>query len=382
MDCPAGGTFLTRKPLHEILHLPLPEEEIFRLAAAVPEPLVGWYRQNARDLPWRREPTPYRVWVSEIMLQQTRVEAVKPYYRRFLEALPDIPALAAAPEEQLLKLWEGLGYYSRARNLQKAARQIMERYGGEMPPSYELLLGLAGFGEYTAGAVASIAFGVPVPAVDGNVLRVFSRLLAAESDVLAPAVRKGYRQLLLAAMPQDRPGDYNQALMELGATLCAPNGPPRCGECPLARLCRGYAGGNPGAFPVKSAKKERRVEEKTVFVAACPEGVLLRRRPDGGLLGGLWEFPWAEGRLSREEAAAALAGWGIASKALRALRPAKHLFTHIEWRMDGFLALCGEISPPEGTALARWEELEAGYALPSAFAAFKKAALAAKEEFA
>ena len=249
---------MTRKPLNEILNLPIPEEEIFRIAAAVPEPLISWYRQNARDLPWRENPEPYRVWVSEIMLQQTRVEAVKPYYRRFLEALPDVAALADAPEEQLMKLWEGLGYYSRARNLQKAARQIMERHGGKLPPSYELLLDLAGFGEYTAGAVASIAFGIPVPAVDGNVLRVFSRVLASDSDIMAPAVRKGCRSLLLETMPQSCPGDYNQALMELGATLCAPNGPPNCMACPLSHLCRAYLNGNPSAFPVKAPKKERR----------------------------------------------------------------------------------------------------------------------------
>ena len=343
--------------------------------------LLPWYDGGARVLPWREEPTPYRVWVSEIMLQQTRVEAVRPYYERFLEAFPTVEALAAAPEEKLLKMWEGLGYYNRARNLQRAAQQVVELYDGEVPASYEALRALPGVGDYTAGAIASIAFQLPVPAVDGNVLRVISRVLCRYDNILDAKVKRRTEEELRQALPQ-RAGDFNQSLMELGATLCAPNGPPRCGECPLARLCRGYAGGNPGAFPVKSAKKERRVEEKTVFVAACPEGVLLRRRPDGGLLGGLWEFPWAEGRLSREEAAAALAGWGIAPQKLRALRPAKHLFTHIEWRMDGFLALCGEFSPPEGTALARWEELEAGYALPSAFAAFKKAALAAKEEFA
>ena len=369
------------KPLVEILNPPLPEEEIYRLAAAVPVPLIRWYRQNARELPWRENPTPYRVWVSEVMLQQTRVEAVKPYYRRFLEVLPDIPALAAAPEEQLLKLWEGLGYYSRARNLQKAARQVMERHGGQLPPSYKLLLDLAGFGEYTAGAVASIAFGIPVPAVDGNVLRVFSRLLAAESDVMSPAVRRGYRRLLMETMPRESPGGYNQALMELGATLCAPNGPPNCMACPLNRICRAYLTGNPAAFPVKSPKKARRIEEKTIFTAVSPEGILLRKRPAEGLLAGLWEFPWEEGFLSREEISARLESWGLIPRKVRTLRPARHIFTHIEWKMEGVLALCGGISPPEGTVLARWGELKTDYAVPSAFSAFLKAALAAREEF-
>ncbi len=371
---------MTRKPLNEILNLPIPEPEIYRLAESVPEPLVNWYRQNARALPWRENPEPYRVWVSEIMLQQTRVEAVKPYYRRFLEALPDAAALANAPEEQLMKLWEGLGYYSRARNLQKAARQIMERHGGKLPPSYELLLDLAGFGEYTAGAVASIAFGIPVPAVDGNVLRVFSRLLAADSDIMAPAVRRGYRSLLLETMPQSCPGDYNQALMELGATLCAPNGPPSCADCPLSHLCRAYAGGNPTAFPVKAPKKERRVEEKTVFVVISPEGVLLRQRPNEGLLAGLWEFPWEEGRLGREAAARLLEKWGVVPRKIRTLRPARHIFTHMEWRMEGVLAVCEKILPPEGMRLVTWEEMETVYTVPSAFSAFQKAALAAKEE--
>lgn len=365
---------------NELFGLSVPETEIYRLAGKVPEPLVGWYRENARLLPWRENPTPYRVWISEVMLQQTRVEAVKPYYHRFLAALPDIPALAAVPEEQLMKLWEGLGYYSRARNLQKAARQMMAEYGGQMPADYDSLLKLSGFGEYTAGAVASIAFGIPVPAVDGNVLRVFSRLLASGSDIMAPAVRKGYRRLLLETMPKEIPGDYNQALMELGATLCAPNSPPDCGVCPLSSFCRGYAAGNPAAFPVKAAKKERRLEEKTVFVILSPEGLLLRRRPEQGLLAGLWEFPWMEGFLSQPEASACLKQWGIAAEKFRTLRPAKHIFSHIEWRMNGVAVLCGKILPPEGMTLCRWEDLETDYAVPSAFAAFKKAALECQEE--
>ncbi len=356
----------------DALLLPMTIQDAEDTVRAAAGPLLRWYRENARDLPWRREPTPYRVWISEVMLQQTRVEAVKPYYQRFLEALPDLPALAAAEEQTLLKLWEGLGYYSRARNLQKAARQAMERYGGVLPASYEELLSLAGFGEYTAGAVASIAFGIRVPAVDGNVLRVFSRLLAAEGDIMSPAVRKGFRQLLLKAMPETAPGDFNQAVMELGATLCWPNGLPQCERCPLKYLCRGYAGGNPAAYPVKAPKKSRRVEERTVFVLACPEGVLLRLRPPG-LLGGLWEFPSVDGALTPEEQLVWLQERGIVPQAVSPLRNAKHIFTHIEWQMTGVLVRCRELSPGPEEALARWEELEQRYPLPSAFRAFRRA---------
>lgn len=360
------------QPLQTLLALPMSGEQAADLARSASEPLLRWYRQNARDLPWRHDPTPYRVWISEVMLQQTRVEAVKPYYQRFLAALPDLPSLAAAEEETLLKLWEGLGYYSRARNLQKAARQTVERYGGALPPSYEQLLDLSGFGEYTAGAVASIAFGIRVPAVDGNVLRVFSRLLAAEADVMSPAVRKGFRELLLETMPDFAPGDFNQAVMELGATLCAPYGTPRCEACPLNALCRAFRGGTPAAYPVKAPKKPRRIEERTVFVIVSPEGVLLHKRPEG-LLGGLWEFPSADGALSQKEQAAWLCRRGIFPEKTILLRPAKHIFSHVEWYMTGCLAQCAALSPGPDEAAARWDELETQYPLPSAFAAFRRA---------
>ena len=364
----------TAQPLAELLALPMNGEQAASLARSANEPLLRWYRRNARDLPWRQNPTPYRVWISEVMLQQTRVEAVKPYYQRFLAALPDLPSLAAAGEETLLKLWEGLGYYSRARNLQKAARQAMERHQGALPPSYEQLLDLSGFGEYTAGAVASIAFGIRVPAVDGNVLRVFSRLLAAEADAANPAVRRAFRELLLESMPPSSPGDFNQAVMELGATLCAPNGPPRCEACPISALCRAFQGGTPAAYPVKAPKKSRRVEERTVFVIVSPEGVLLHKRPPG-LLGGLWEFPSADGALSPEEQAAWLCRRGISPEKTVSLRPAKHIFSHVEWHMAGCLAQCAALSPGPDESAARWDELETQYPLPSAFAAFRRALL-------
>ncbi|WP_418706515.1 A/G-specific adenine glycosylase, partial [Anaerotruncus massiliensis (ex Liu et al. 2021)] len=255
------------------------------------EPLLGWYAENARDLPWRREVTPYRVWISEIMLQQTRVEAVKGYFARFIGALPGPAELAAVDERELLKLWEGLGYYSRARNLQKAARVIMETYGGELPASHEELLTLPGVGPYTAGAVASIAFGLPEPAVDGNVLRVLSRLTADNSDIADPAVKRAAERTVRGIIPAGRAGAFNQALMELGATVCAPNGPPACGRCPLAGLCAAHAAGNETAYPVKAAKKARRVEERTVLLLVRDELLALRRRPAKGLLAGLWELP-------------------------------------------------------------------------------------------
>ena len=353
------------------LQLPMSQENAVGLLGNVKTPLLKWYDEYARVLPWRSNPTPYWVWLSEIMLQQTRVEAVLPYFKRFIEALPDIPSLAHASEEQLHKLWEGLGYYSRVRNLHKAALQVMERYDGKLPPSYELLLDLCGIGEYTAGAIASIAFGEPVPAVDGNVLRVFSRVLGCESDIASLQVKKAYRELLLAAMPQDRPGDFNQAVMDLGAGICLPNGVPLCSSCPLAHLCMAFREGTQMVLPVKSAKKARRVEEKTVFLICSPEGVLLHKRPEEGLLAGLWEFPNIPPRLTREQAEELLREQGNGLLKLYTLKEAKHIFTHIEWKMTGYLAVCQK-AHWDGAVPATLRELETVYAVPGAFAPFKK----------
>ena len=255
------------------------------------EPLLFWFSQSHRDLPWRREPSPYHVWVSEVMLQQTRVEAVRPYYERFLAALPTVQALAGCPQEQLLKLWEGLGYYSRARNLQRAAQEIVRCYNGQLPASYDLLKKLPGIGDYTAGAIASIAFDLPVPAVDGNVLRVLTRVLACPDDIALPATKEAFRQLLLPVEPTPGAGAFNQALMELGAVVCLPNSPPQCLVCPLQGLCLAHQQGCETDFPVKSPKKARRIEQRTLLLFSCtfPEGkrILLHRRPapsaaDGG----------------------------------------------------------------------------------------------------
>lgn len=338
------------------------------LPKELPELLLRWYDCSARVLPWREDPTPYRVWVSEIMLQQTRVEAVKPYYERFLAELPTIRALAEAPEEQLLKLWEGLGYYNRVRNLQKGARQVMERYGGELPASFEEIRKLNGVGDYTAGAISSIAFGIPMPAVDGNVLRVASRLTASYDDIQNPAVKKRTEAEIAALIPHDRAGDFNQSLMELGATVCLPGGAPLCSKCPLQAVCEAHRLGVELELPVKAAKKPRRVEERTVFLIAWEDRLALRRRPEHGLLAGLWELPAAEGFLNEEEVRAQLRAWGLSPRSVAPLPKAKHIFTHVEWRMAGWQIAVG--SPCESFAWADPSELAAEFPLPSAFKAF------------
>lgn len=338
------------------------------ILAQLPGLLLPWYDGGARVLPWREEPTPYRVWVSEIMLQQTRVEAVRPYYERFLEAFPTVEALAAAPEEKLLKMWEGLGYYNRARNLQRAAQQVVELYDGEVPASYEALRALPGVGDYTAGAIASIAFQLPVPAVDGNVLRVISRVLARRDNILDPKVKRRAEGEITAILPA-RVGDFNQSLMELGAMVCLPNGAPLCESCPLASLCRARALGNQADLPVKAKPKPRRVEDRTLFLLTCGGKLALRRRPDTGLLAGLWELPAAEGTLTREEAAALLARWGLGIVGdLQPGKSSKHVFSHVEWHMTAWRAQVGEEAP--GFAWATPEELQREYPLPSAFAAY------------
>ena len=221
------------------------------------QPLLRWFDQNARILPWRDQPTPYRVWVSEIMLQQTRVEAVKPFYQRFMEALPDIQTLANCEEEELLKLWEGLGYYNRVRNMQIAARTVIEEYGGKLPDDYLELQQLKGIGSYTAGAISSIAYGKVAPAVDGNVLRVISRVTLSREDILKQSVKRGIEQAIVEIMPADRPGAFNQALMELGAMVCVPNGEPHCESCPLKELCLARKMGAMDEIPVKKEVKAR-----------------------------------------------------------------------------------------------------------------------------
>ena len=326
----------------------------------LPIPLIRWYHENARVLPWRSDPTPYHVLVSEIMLQQTRVAAVLGYYARFMEALPAVADLAAVEDDRLMKLWQGLGYYNRARNLKKAAARIMDDFGGTFPARYEDLLTLPGVGEYTAGAVASIAFGVPVPAVDGNVLRVVSRLTGDGGDIMRPETKRRMGAALRSVMPAAAPGDFNQALMELGATVCLPNGAPLCGRCPAADFCTARREERTGALPVKAPKKARRVEERTVFLIFYGKKVALRRRPGKGLLAGLWEYP-------NEPAPAPCP---VEALALESGCAGKHIFTHIEWRMTAQVVRAASEDLPEGWVWADRTALGRDYAVPNAFQSF------------
>ena len=341
---------------------------------AIAEPLLAWYDANKRTLPWRGTKDPYRVWVSEIMLQQTRVAAVLPYYRRWMEELPTVEALAAVEEGRLMKLWQGLGYYSRARNLQKAARMIVEELEGRFPARYAELIKLPGVGDYTAGAIASIAFGERVPAVDGNVLRVAARVADIRENIMDAKVRKAFRGYMAAAMPQDRSGEFNQALMDLGATVCLPNGAPECGRCPLAGLCEANRLGSQESLPVRSKKPERRVEELTVYLLAREGRIALRRRPEQGLLAGLWEFPHVSGTMEEGEAGSPVEQWGLTPLDWKKKLGAKHVFTHVEWRMIGYLlTVTGEGPDFLWADRAALETL----AVPSAFGRFLEEALEA-----
>ncbi|MBR5127930.1 MAG: A/G-specific adenine glycosylase [Roseburia sp.] len=357
------------------------------------EPLLAWYEKNKRDLPWRRDASPYRVWVSEIMLQQTRVEAVKPFFERFTNRLPDVCALAECPEDELLKLWEGLGYYNRVRNMQKAAMQVVEEYGGELPANYEELLHLKGIGSYTAGAIASIAYQIPVPAVDGNVLRILTRVSEDDTDIMKASFRKQVEEQLMSYMQSEafdakKSGAFNQALMELGATVCVPNGAPNCEVCPWMELCQARKCDRILELPVKTKAKERRVEKRTVLVIRDGERVAIRKRPKKGLLAGLYELPNVEGHLSSEEALAKVKQLELSPIRIQKLPEAKHIFSHVEWQMTGYAILVEEpelidrkykaerMSMPK-EALEDFIFVEAvtserEYAIPAAFAAYAK----------
>ena len=337
------------------------------ILANLPGVLLPWYRENKRDLPWRQDREPYHVWLSEIMLQQTRVEAVKGYYARFLETLPTIGHLAACDDDLLHKLWEGLGYYSRVRNLKKAAIQIMEVHGGQFPDGYDAIRALPGIGDYTAGAVSSICFDRKTPAVDGNVLRVVSRILEDPTPIDLPAQKKRVNDLLKAIYPAEA-GEFTQALMELGATLCGPNWKPRCQECPCKGFCGGAIHGTAERFPVKSPKKEKRVEEKTVFILACDGRIALRKRPDTGLLAGLWEFPNVPGKLETQEALVRVEEFGLRPQEIYRQVERKHIFTHIRWEMRGIYM---KVAEPVGDFCWRTaEEIFEEAALPTAFRQF------------
>lgn len=368
----AGVHLLAYDCLVEADSLAINEEVpvIVDLLDLIATPLLAWYDEGRRILPWREDPKPYHVWLSEIMLQQTRVEAVKPYYDRFLRQLPTIADLAVAEEETLLKLWEGLGYYNRARNLRKAAIQIMEEYDGTMPGDYESLLKLSGIGSYTAGAIASIAFGQSVPAVDGNVLRILSRLRTDDRDILDAKVKKALEEELRGVMPADRPGDFNQALMELGATVCIPNGNPRCEICPWTGICQARIQNRISEYPKKTPKKPRSIEKKTVLVIRYGDLVALRRRPDSGLLAGLYEFPTMEGHQGEEQVIENLRQAGVAPIRIRRLKPAKHIFTHKEWHMTGYLIKIDDLSGMGEYVFVEPDKIRDKYPVPSAYAAY------------
>jgi len=352
------------KEVPVILHQP----QLYELA----EPLVKWYRSNHRKLPWREHVSAYHTWVSEIMLQQTRVEAVKPFYFRFLNALPTVKDLAEAEEDQLLKLWEGLGYYNRVRNMQKAAVQIMTEYGGEFPQDFQKIRELKGIGNYTAGAISSIAFGIPKPAVDGNVLRVVSRILASGDDIMKASVRTRVENMIEEIIPGDAASDFNQGLIELGALVCVPNGTPKCRECPAEDLCRARREGRQLELPVKTKTKPRKIELRTILIFRDGEKLAIRKRPGKGLLAGLYEFPGAAGHLSIEEVAGYSKGIGLMPVRIRELPNAKHVFSHIEWHMKGYAVLVDELekSCAEDMLFIHPEEIEKQYPIPSAFEAY------------
>ncbi len=337
------------------------------LASLVPL-LIRWYEAVRKPLPWRESPTPYHVWLSEIMLQQTRIEAVIPYYRRFLAELPTVADLAAVPDDRLMKLWEGLGYYSRARNLKKAAQEIVSEYGGELPETAEELHRLPGIGDYTAGAIASIAFGQPEPAVDGNVLRVISRITASSEDIALDKTKKSVREHLREVYPTGRDaGLLTEALMELGETVCLPNTEPRCLGCPVSEHCQAFATRTTDCYPVKSGKKARRLEERTVLLLKCGSRYALRKRPDTGILAGMWEFPNVRGHVSGNEAVETCSVSGTVTE-LRPLGTAKHIFNHLEWHMIGYEVLVDTEDPTLTWAAA--DEIRADYAIPVAFRYF------------
>ena len=338
----------------------------------IAKPLLAWYDSGRRILPWREDPTPYHVWLSEIMLQQTRVEAVKPYYDRFICRLPDIESLALVEEEELLKLWEGLGYYNRARNLKKSAIQITTEYGGRMPEDYDKLMELTGVGSYTAGAIASIAFGKPVPAVDGNVLRILSRLRADDRDVMDAKVKKAIEEELRAVIPKERPGDFNQALMELGATVCIPNGSPKCGQCPWKEICQAKRQGNVSEYPKKRAKKARRIEKKTVLLIQYEQRIALNKRPSEGLLAGMYEFPSIEGHQEEKQVIAYLKQLGVMPLRIRRLEPVKHIFTHKEWHMTGYYVRVDDLTGMGEYVFVDPAEIKDKYPVPSAYAAYMR----------
>ena len=333
-------------------------------------PLLQWYAQSRRDLPWRRDVTPYGVWVSEVMLQQTRVSAVVQYYSRWMHALPDVAALAAASPTLVYKLWEGLGYYRRVSHMHEAARIIMERYDGRIPSTVAELRSLPGVGEYMAGAIASIAYGVPEPAVDGNVLRVLSRLTGDDTDILTPAARTRARELLRPVIPRDRASDFTQAMFELGALVCTPTSPD-CADCPLREGCYAWSHDLVAVLPVRVPRGHHATRDVTVLVLHTPAGYVLTLPRAVGLLAGTYGLPYAEADLAAEDVPAACAEWGVRALSVRPLDAARHVFSHVTWRMRGYWVECDVDRLPDACLVATADEVRDRYAIPTAFAAYR-----------
>ena len=338
------------------------------LLKKIRKPIVEWYQENKRELPWRKEKNPYYIWISEIMLQQTRIEAVKQYYKRFLEQIPNIQALAEIEEEKLLKLWEGLGYYNRARNLKKSAQIIQEKYKGQMPKTYEELIQLPGIGEYTAGAISSIAYDEQVPAVDGNVLRVVSRVVGSKEDVLENKTKKEFTKKLKEIMPKQA-GDFNEGLMELGELVCIPNGQPLCEKCPVQKICIAKRENLTDVIPVRNQKIKRKKEEITVFLLEYEGEFAIQKREKTGLLANMYEFPNITRKIQKKEIKQVLQDWSLEGSTPEKIGTHHHVFSHIEWDMIGYKIKT--TSKNDAFMWKRKEEILEKYAIPGAFVPFR-----------
>ncbi|MCI8394391.1 MAG: A/G-specific adenine glycosylase [Bacilli bacterium] len=330
------------------------------------KPLINWYQKEKRDLPWRRTEDPYKIWISEIMLQQTRVEAVKEYYKRFIKEIPTLESLADIDEDKLLKLWEGLGYYSRARNLKKCAQEIIKNNMKTLPGDYNSLKSLPGIGPYAAGAIGSIAFHLKTPAIDGNVMRVMSRI-HEDARELNLKVRQEYYQRLQEIMPNNT-RDFTESLMELGALICLPNGSPLCNKCPLSFLCQSYHHHTMQNFPTKTKEKERKIVEKTILIFEYKGKYGIQKRSDSGLLASMYEFYAIDQKLNLEEIINKLS---LKKDEIKILGSAKHIFSHLEWHMEGYLIKCKE-APNLSLMWATKEEIKNKYSIPNAYLKYIK----------
>lgn len=308
--------------------------------------LLSWYKEYKRDLPWRKDQDPYKIWVSEIMLQQTKVDTVIPYFYRFIEQFPTVYALADADEQDVLKVWEGLGYYSRARNLQHAARQVVEEYEGEIPHNPEQLGKLKGIGPYTRGAILSIAFNQPEPAVDGNVMRVLSRILKIEDDIALAKTKKVFESISRKVISKEDPSSFNQAVMELGALVCTPKS-PTCLLCPINEHCRAYKEGIEEQLPVKTKKaKQKKKKYKAILIKNSTGKIVIEKRSEKGLLANLWQFPMVPAEVKSIEQAEQwlYKEYGLDITIHKKLGELKHVFTHIIWEIDIYNARTKQIT--------------------------------------